>query len=135
MALAEVGARARTAWDGNEFVGIGGCPTPWADLDIFGWIDRNAPLRVAIAVPGPGGLRALLLCRADREWERQRQPLEHVPGPPDQPRVRWGEVVHGRLGRAVSGRNGNSVGEHLCSDLACSFYLRGRRRPRMCVVK
>jgi hypothetical protein len=33
------------------------------------------------------------------------------------------------------GRNGNSVGEYLCSDLACSLYLRGKRQPRMRLVQ
>ncbi|GIH94147.1 hypothetical protein Psi01_47770 [Planobispora siamensis] len=31
-----------------------------------------------------------------------------------------------RTGEA--GRQGNSVGEYLCADLACSLYVRGRKR-------
>jgi hypothetical protein len=27
------------------------------------------------------------------------------------------------------GRQGNSVGQHLCTDLACSLYARGLRAP------
>jgi hypothetical protein len=35
----------------------------------------------------------------------------------------------------AAGRQGNTVGEYLCSDLACSLYLRGRRRPKMRLVQ
>jgi hypothetical protein len=35
----------------------------------------------------------------------------------------------------ASGRRGNSLGEYLCSDLACSLYLRGKRQPRARLVK
>jgi hypothetical protein len=35
----------------------------------------------------------------------------------------------------AAGRNGNSLGEYLCSDLACSLYLRGKRQPRARLVK
>jgi len=30
----------------------------------------------------------------------------------------------------ASGRQGNTVGEYLCSDLGCSLYLRGKRKPK-----
>src|ERR1700710_2888113 len=43
-----------------------GGTTPWSDLDFFGWIDPNSPQRAAMAVPGPEGLRTLLLRRAAR---------------------------------------------------------------------
>jgi hypothetical protein len=35
----------------------------------------------------------------------------------------------------ASGRQGNSVGEYLCTDLACSLYLRGKRQPRGRLVR
>jgi hypothetical protein len=35
----------------------------------------------------------------------------------------------------AAGRRGNSVGEYLCSDLACSLYLRGKRQPRMRLIR
>ncbi|WP_413254256.1 FBP domain-containing protein [Streptomyces canus] len=34
-----------------------------------------------------------------------------------------------------SRRKGNSVGEHLCSDLTCSLCLPGKRQARMSLVR
>jgi hypothetical protein len=30
-----------------------------------------------------------------------------------------------------SGRRGNSVGTYMCTDLACSLYARGKKRPAL----
>jgi hypothetical protein len=29
----------------------------------------------------------------------------------------------------AAGRQGNSVGMHMCTDLACSLYVRGKKTP------
>lgn len=109
--------------------------TPWADLDFFGWIDPSAPQRAAIAVPGPAGLRTLLLRRADRAsatGSASRSSMcqvcltSHASG---------GVSLFTAARAGASGRNGNSLGEYLCADLACSLYLRGKRQPRMRLVK
>jgi hypothetical protein len=109
--------------------------TPWADLDFFGWIDPGAPLRAAIAVPGPEGLRTLMLRRADRgsgSGGVSRSSMcqvcltSHAAG---------GVSLFTAARAGASGRNGNSLGEYLCSDLACSLYLRGKRQPRLRLVK
>jgi hypothetical protein len=109
--------------------------TPWADLDFFGWVDPGAPQRAAIAVPGPGGLRSVLLRRADRaagSGSASRSSMcqvcltSHASG---------GVSLFTAARAGASGRNGNSLGEYLCSDLACSLYLRGKRQPRMRLVK
>jgi hypothetical protein len=109
--------------------------TPWADLDFFGWIDPGAPLRAAIAVPGPEGLRTLMLRRADRgsaSGGARRSSMcqvcltSHASG---------GVSLFTAARAGASGRRGNSLGEYLCSDLACSLYLRGKRQPRLRLVK
>jgi hypothetical protein len=109
--------------------------TPWADLDFFGWIDPSAPQRAAIAVPHPGGLRTLLLRRAagaaaagsaGRSSMCQVCLTSHASG---------GVSLFTAPLAGAAGRNGNSVGDYLCSDLACSLYLRGKRQPRMRLVK
>ncbi|MEV6843512.1 FBP domain-containing protein [Actinoplanes sp. NPDC051411] len=109
--------------------------TPWADLDFFGWIDPSAPLRAAMAVPGPDGLRTLMLRRADRgsaSGGAARSSMcqvcltSHGSG---------GVSLFTAARAGASGRKGNSLGEYLCSDLACSLYLRGKRQPRLRLVK
>lgn len=108
---------------------------PWADLDFYGWIDPGAPLRAGIAVPGPTGLRTLLLRRADRgstSGGTTRSSMcqvcltSHASG---------GVSLFTAARAGAAGRNGNSLGEYLCSDLACSLYLRGKRQPRARLVK
>ena len=108
--------------------------TPWADLDFFGWIDPGAPQRAAVAVPGPGGLRTLMLRRAERTTSggASRSSMcqvcltSHASG---------GVSLFTAARAGAAGRKGNSLGEYLYSDLACSLYLRGKRRPRMRLVK
>jgi hypothetical protein len=109
--------------------------TPWADLDFFGWIDPSAPQRAAVAVPGPGGLRTMLLRRADRAGASggasrsgmcQVCLTSHASG---------GVSLFTAPRAGAAGRKGNSLGEYLCSDLACSLYLRGKRQPRLRLVK
>lgn len=109
--------------------------TPWADLDFFGWIDPSAPQRAAVAVPGPEGLRTLMLRRADRggvSGSASRSSMcqvcltSHASG---------GVSLFTAARAGAAGRKGNSIGDYLCSDLACSLYLRGKRQPRMRLVK
>jgi hypothetical protein len=108
--------------------------TPWPDLDFYGWVDPSAPLRAAIVVPGDDGVQALMLRKA-----------EHVSG---RGAARSGMcqvclTSHASSGISLftaaltgaSGRNGNSVGDYLCSDLACSLYLRGKRQPKLRLVR
>ncbi|WP_027344234.1 FBP domain-containing protein [Hamadaea tsunoensis] len=103
--------------------------TPWSDLDYFGWVDPSAPLRAAMVVADEDGLRAIMLRKADRVSGRgamraslcQACLTSHPAG---------GVSLFTAAYAGPSGRNGNSVGELFCSDLACSLYLRGLRRPR-----
>jgi hypothetical protein len=105
---------------------------PWRDLDFLGWTDPAAPLRALLVVPGPDGPTGMVLRRPE-------------PGKASALRSSMCRVClteHASSGVALfvaplagaAGRNGNTVGEYICSDLACSLYLRGRRKPRMRLV-
>ncbi|GIF04334.1 FBP domain-containing protein [Actinoplanes siamensis] len=105
--------------------------TPWADLDFLGWTDPAAPQRAVIAMPGV----SILLRKAERAGGRgsaarstmcQVCLTDHAAG---------GVSLFTAPLAGAAGRNGNSVGEYLCSDLACSLYLRGKRQPRMRLVR
>jgi hypothetical protein len=106
---------------------------PWPDLDFLGWTDPGAPLRALLVVPGADGPTGLVLRRPD---ERKASVLRS-----SMCRVCLTEHAASGVGLFVAplagaaGRRGNTVGEYLCSDLACSLYLRGKRQPKMRLVR
>ncbi|GII23322.1 FBP domain-containing protein [Planosporangium mesophilum] len=106
---------------------------PWADLDFLGWTDPGAPLRALLVVPGENGPTGVVL----------RRPETGKVGATRSSMCRVCLTEHGASGVALfvaplagaSGRQGNSIGEYLCADLACSLYLRGKRQPRMRLIR
>lgn len=96
---------------------------PWGDLDFFGWRDPQAPDRAYLAVELDGRLVALALrCPSAASWQMRRSMCSmcvttHTGG--------VSLMVAAKTGRA--GRQGNSVGAYICSDLACSLYVRGKK--------
>lgn len=106
---------------------------PWADLDFVGWTDPGAPLRALLVVPGEGGPTGVVLRRPEAlKVSAMRSSM-----------CRVCLTDHAASGVALfvaplagaAGRRGNTVGEYLCADLACSLYLRGKRQPRMRLVR
>jgi hypothetical protein len=103
---------------------------PWADLDFLGWTDPGAPQRAVLVVPGPIGV--VLRRPESRRSTVMRSSM-----------CRVCLTQHSAAGvtlfvaplAGAAGRNGNSVGEYLCSDLECSLYLRGKRQPRGRLVR
>ncbi|MFF8958245.1 FBP domain-containing protein [Streptomyces sp. NPDC014894] len=102
---------------------------PWPDLDFVGWTDPGAPLRAHLVVPretGPVGIT--LRVPAARRTSAVKSSLCAI-------------CLTGHASSGVSllvaplagagGRDGNTVGVYLCSDLACSLYLRGKRQPHL----
>ncbi|GGI97534.1 FBP domain-containing protein [Streptomyces brasiliensis] len=99
---------------------------PWPELDFLGWRDPGAPDRSYLVA------------------ERWREPVGVA--------LRFPPARHGFLHRSMcslcltthpgggvslmtarkagaAGREGNSVGVYMCTDLACSLYVRGRKVP------
>jgi hypothetical protein len=99
---------------------------PWEDLDFLGWRDPQSPERaylsaaidgklvtIALRCPGPGPLqKKTSMCSFCLTSHTGGVTLMVAP----------------RTGKA--GQQGNTVGEYLCSDLACSLYIRGRKTAR-----
>jgi hypothetical protein len=107
--------------------------TPWADLDFLGWTDPGAPLRSLLVVPRADGPLGVLLRRPEaRRTSALRSSM-----------CRICLTSHASSGvtlfvaplAGAAGRKGNSVGDYLCSDLACSLYLRGKRQPKMRLIR
>ncbi|MFC8920065.1 FBP domain-containing protein [Streptomyces sp. NPDC057116] len=102
---------------------------PWEDLDFLGWVDPGAPLRAHLVVPRADGLLGITL---------------RVPAVGRTSAVKSSLCQICLTGHASSGvtllaaplagargREGNTVGIYICSDLACPLYVRGRRQPRL----
>jgi hypothetical protein len=107
--------------------------TAWADLDYLGWTDPGAPLRALLVVPGAGGLTGVLMRRpAANRTSVLRSSMcqvcltEHTSS---------GVALFVAPLAGAAGRRGNTVGQYLCSDLGCSYYLRGKRQPKMRLVR
>ncbi|MER7675318.1 FBP domain-containing protein [Streptomyces sp. NPDC096934] len=96
---------------------------PWDDLDYLGWRDPQAPDRAYLVSPSDGGLRALAMrCPSPGAQQMRRSMCSmclttHTGG--------VSLMVAPRAGKA--GQQGNSVGAYICSDLACSLYVRGKK--------
>lgn len=106
---------------------------PWRDLDFLGWTDPGAPQRAMLVMPGDEAPVGIVLRRPDaRRTSAIRSSMCRV--------CFTGHTADGVTLFVAplagpAGRQGNTVGEYLCSDLACSLYLRGKRQPRGRLVR
>ncbi|BFP50291.1 FBP domain-containing protein [Streptomyces sp. CMC78] len=96
---------------------------PWGDLDFLGWRDPQAPARAYLVIPSDRGAVGVQLRSSDAgSWQTRRSMCSmcvttHTGG--------VSLLVAPRSGKA--GQQGNSVGAYMCSDLACSLYVRGEK--------
>lgn len=95
---------------------------PWDDLDFLGWRDPQAPDRAYLAIELDGRPVAITLRSTGvTSWTRRSMcsicMTTHTGG--------VSLMVAAKAGKA--GQQGNSVGAYLCSDLACSLYVRGKK--------
>ncbi|GIE94762.1 FBP domain-containing protein [Paractinoplanes rishiriensis] len=104
--------------------------TPWADLDFLGWTDPGAPLRALLVLPSREGI--VLRRPESRRTTAMRSSMCRVclTGHSSDGVTLFVAALAG-----PAGRQGNTVGEYICSDLACSLYLRGKRQPRGRLVR
>jgi hypothetical protein len=100
---------------------------PWDDLDYLGWRDPQAPDRAYLVVELDGRPKALALrCSNAGSWQLRRSMCSmcvttHTGG--------VSLMVAPKAGKA--GQQGDSVGAYMCSDLACSLYVRGKKDAGM----
>ncbi|GLU47923.1 FBP domain-containing protein [Nocardiopsis ansamitocini] len=100
--------------------------TPWPDLDFLGWRDPGAPDRGYLVVERDGRLTGFTL----RVPPRVNRSLTNT--------ALCSICLTGHSGSGVSlltapkvgaaGRQGNTVGVYMCDDLACSLYVRGKKK-------
>jgi hypothetical protein len=97
---------------------------PWDDLDFLGWRDPAAPQRAYLVAETDDGPVGVALRVAPQQTGRVRRSMcsfcltTHT-----------GDGVSLMTARKAGreGRQGNSVGAYVCSDLACSLYVRGKK--------
>ncbi|HLS78461.1 MAG TPA: FBP domain-containing protein [Nocardia sp.] len=97
---------------------------PWDELDFFGWTDPSMPGRCYLVAPREDGPVGVAL-RYETGGTGRAQLCSiclttHTGG---------GVCLLTAHKAGESGRRGNSVGIYMCTDLACSLYARGRKRP------
>ncbi|MEV7289334.1 FBP domain-containing protein [Streptomyces sp. NPDC093252] len=98
----------------------------WDHLDFLGWRDPGAPDRSYLVTERATGLVGVAL----RFPAAQRGFLHRSMCSLCLTTHRGGGVSLMTARKAgAAGREGNSVGLYMCTDLACSLYLRGRKVP------
>ncbi|MFH8472478.1 FBP domain-containing protein [Streptomyces sp. NPDC018000] len=102
---------------------------PWEDLDFLGWVDPGAPLRAHLVVPraqGPLGISLRIPSARRTSAVKSSMCQICLTG-----HASSGVALLAAPLAGARGREGNTVGIYICADLACSLYLRGKRRPKL----
>ncbi|MFC4021149.1 FBP domain-containing protein [Micromonospora sp. GCM10011542] len=96
---------------------------PWGDLDFLGWHDPSAPERAYVVADSGAGPTGVALRVAPKTGRVRRSMCSLCLT------THTGDGVSLMTARKAGreGRQGNSVGVYICTDLACSLYLRGRK--------
>ncbi|TQI94493.1 FBP domain-containing protein [Amycolatopsis cihanbeyliensis] len=96
---------------------------PWEDLDFLGWRDPSARDRAYLVAESGAGLSGVVLRVAPQSGHIRRSMCSLCLT------THTGDGVSLMTARKAgrNGKQGNSVGVYLCSDLACSLYLRGKK--------
>jgi hypothetical protein len=104
---------------------------PWDELDFLGWRDPGAPDRGYLVAPGEHGPVGVTL----RIPSAKRRSLvkTNICSLCITPHAGSGVDLVAAPRAGAAGREGNTVGTYICSDLACSLYIRGRKRTSLLV--
>ncbi|MFE1248071.1 FBP domain-containing protein [Streptomyces sp. NPDC058735] len=99
---------------------------PWEDLDFLGWRDPGAPDRSYLVTERDGRLVgvAMRFQAAQRGFLHRSMCSLCLTTHP-----RGGVSLMTARKAGAAGREGNSVGAYMCTDLACSLYVRGKKLP------
>jgi hypothetical protein len=97
---------------------------PWDDLDFLGWQDPAAPERAYLIADSGDALTGVALRRAAPHAGHLRRSMCSLCLT-----THSGDGVSLMTARRAGrdGQQGNSVGAYMCTDLACSLYLRGKK--------
>ncbi|MCC3767907.1 FBP domain-containing protein [Streptomyces sp. UNOC14_S4] len=97
---------------------------PWEELDFLGWTDPGAPDRSYLVTERDGKLVGVTLrLSANRGYRPNLCSLCYTG------HTRGGVCLMAARKAGKAGKEGNSYGIYICSDLACSLYIRGKKVP------
>jgi len=97
---------------------------PWDDLDFLGWQEPGAPERAYLVAERDGQFIGLAMRSAAASAHRPTMCTFCLTTHPGQ-----GVALLTARKAGPAGREGNSIGTYICSDLACSLYVRGLKSP------
>jgi hypothetical protein len=99
---------------------------PWDDLDFLGWRDPGAPQRAYLVTERQDGLVGIALrttSGTSRGFTARSMCSLCLTT-----RTGGGVALMTARRTGDAGRQGNSVGQYLCGDLACSLYVRDKKQ-------
>lgn len=102
---------------------------PWAELDYLGWSDPQSPDRNYLVAEREEGLVGVVLRAASGAGASAQARRPGMCSICLTPQGGGGVLLMTAPKAGAAGRQGNSVGTLMCADLACSLYVRGRKKP------
>ncbi|MGV9386336.1 FBP domain-containing protein [Nonomuraea sp. NPDC003707] len=103
--------------------------SPWTDLDFLGWRDPGAPERAYLVAERDGravGVALRLAQEVRRSFTKSTLCSVCVT-----PHSGTGVALFTAPRTGAAGRQGNTVGAYMCADLACSLYVRDKKRTEL----
>jgi hypothetical protein len=105
--------------------------SPWADLDFLGWRDPKAPERAYLVAETDDRLTGIALRLASAPGKARGFNSTSLCSFCQTPHTGGGVALMSARRSGEAGKQGNTVGRYLCTDLACSLYVRGRKQTLM----
>jgi FBP C-terminal treble-clef zinc-finger len=102
---------------------------PWDDLDLLGWHDLGSPERAYLVAEPQGRPVGVVLRAASGRSASGRSDRPGLCAFCLTPQPGGGVRLMTAPRAGAAGKQGNSVGTYVCADLACSLYVRGRKKP------
>jgi hypothetical protein len=99
---------------------------PWDDLDFLGWLDPGAPGRAYLIADRDDrlvGVSLRVASGASRGFTSRSMCSLCLTT-----RTGGGVALMTARRTGEAGRQGNSVGQYMCTDLDCSLYARGKKQ-------
>lgn len=100
---------------------------PWAELDFLGWRDPGAPERGYLVAERGGDGRLVGVALRAASGAARGFTARSICTICKTTRTGGGVALLSARRAGESGRNGNTVGQYICSDLACPLYVRGKK--------
>ncbi|MGI5170642.1 FBP domain-containing protein [Spirillospora sp. CA-253888] len=102
--------------------------SPWDDLDFLGWRDPKAPDRAYLVAETGDRLTGIALRYASAPGKARGFNSTSLCSFCQTAHTGGGVALMSARRSGEAGKRGNTVGQYLCADLACSLYVRGRKQ-------